>query len=289
MSAAGIVRPALVWHPGAGPEGLRRAIEWGAALQGCAPDDIAAGSVCVWSPGPPDAASSTIPDDVRRVACWHTFDVPEVLDVHATRLAPGRPWTPWGTKSGPNIQFFSLIERWADAHDHPWVLLVEPDTYPMPHDVVRSEIGRLLEAHPDAWVIGAPAHPTARAVLPQAIGRHLNGAALYRAGDANFIRFVRRVWMPSLFTVTRDDPVLAWDCLTDPSTSALLQTSLRTAWEQAQHRFVATAGMVNLSTHALDDAGLAAALAHPELVERLRLEGARPWQIHAKGRFTPSN
>ncbi|MEI8000184.1 MAG: hypothetical protein WCI50_02440 [Actinomycetes bacterium] len=275
---AGRLRVTMAWVPSDDLAPLDGALEWADRL------DLLQSSVprvCIWTtrafPPPTDHPAATH-------CCWHDLDLPRRIDRHVAADRPDLPWSPWGTKSGPNFQFFVLLDAVAAAHPEEWVLYTEPDTLPVELDVTEP-VTRVLERHPDAWMIGAPPHVSELPALEPELHHHLNGAALYRVGARAFADFRAEVWIPSLLSKVRDRPEYAYDCLTDPAQWAELAPPLATAWRTEAQRFVATAGMVNASTSHLTPPDVDGVLTEPVLTSTLRREGTRPWLLHAKGRF----
>lgn len=272
------LRVVMVWIPSRGSRDLDLALEWADRL---GIDERRGPQVCVWTPRDVRAGSER-PDDVR--ICWHSLDLPPRIDRHVDRPSPRDEVSPWGSKSGPNFQFFRLLDRFGEVHPHDWLLYAEPDTVPIGAEVADA-VADLLEANSDAWMIGARPHPIVRARLTPDLWNHLNGAALYHVGDRDFAEFRRSTWIPSMLLKIRELEIYAYDCITDPSQRRKLPERLRHAWRAETHRFVATSGMVNLSTETLDPAGLRSAMEDDMLLAALRAEGTSVWMVHAKGDF----
>lgn len=267
------VRPVLTWVPSHDHSALDLAMVWHRLLT-----DGSAGRTCVWTTRP---LGEPIDHPAAAALCWHVVDLPERLDRHLP-VADGRaPWSPWGPKSGPNHQFFTMLDALTTAHHEEWVLFIEPDTHPVGHDVAGS-VGRVVRANPHAWMIGGIPHPNARPSLSRDLWNHLNGAALYHVADPEFARFRTRVWIPSLLTRLRSEPRFAFDCATDPAQWELLPSSLRSPWREAAPRFVRTSGIVNLSTLSIGPGQVAAALSDQERFARCD-DRVEPWMVHAKG------
>ena len=268
------LRVTMTWAPVGDPGALDVAVLWSDRLAG-APGGPA---VCIWTAravDPPDHPAATR-------CCWHSLDLAPRVDRHAAHRRRDLPWSPWGTKSGPNVQFFALLDAVTALHPEEWILYAEPDTVPLGPDAARH-LSATLAAHPDAWVIGAHPHPRVRPAVDDDLLYHLNGAALYRTGDPEFAAFRTGVWAPSLLDRVRHDPEYAYDCVTDPAQWPSLPPALAAGWRARSARFVATAGMVNASTLTLGPDDVAGVLADPEVVAAARSEGVRPWLLHAKG------
>ena len=158
-------------------------------------------------------------------------------------------WRPLGTKSGPNLQWLRTIENLAGEAGIGWCLLLEPDTSPVSL-CAADRVFALIQSHPKAWVIGAvPEETTLRGLDPR-LHRHLNGVALYRVGEPQFVAFVEHVWKPSLLWLLQSEPNAAFDVLTSPDVWPDLPRELAQAWAKEAYRFVASTTLVNASATA---------------------------------------
>lgn len=278
MTAAAppVVRPVMVWVPETGTPPLDLALEWARRLRVDGAPDVVP---CIWATRDTRAP---VPHPYGGRVCWHDLDIPRRVDRHVPASHPDLEWSPWGTKSGPNFQFFSLLDAFPRVHDDAWALLLEPDTLPAVDDVAE-QVARLVAAHPDAWIIGGQPHELAKPALARELRAHLNGAALYRVGSRGFAEFRTGVWLPSLLVLIQRDPAMAFDCLTDPSLQQRLPAALREAWARRQHHFVPTAGIVNVSSLELTRRQLVRLMSEPALRDACDREGTRPWLLHAKG------
>ncbi len=133
--------------------------------------------------------------------------------------------------------------------------------------------------------MGGIPHPRVRPSLASDLWHHVNGAALYKAGDPDFARFRQVVWIPSLLLKIRVDPRFAFDCLTDPSQWGTLPRSLCDSWSAAIERFVRTASVVNLSSLTLSSTQVRTILEDSEWVIDCD-DDAEPWMLHVKGDLT---
>ncbi len=272
---AGRLRLTLWWLVREGDAPFDLLQRWVEALS--TPGEAPVGA-CVWGVNASPADTS---HPLAGTFCWHRHDVPAHVDRYTRVVRRGMPWSPWGTVSGPNLQFFERLDRAPGLHPEPWTLGIEPDTFPLGTDL-RDDVGDLLDRHGDAWVIGATPHAWLRPSLPPALWHHLNGAALYRSGCEEFEAFRAEVWIPSLLAFVQDVPTTAWDALTAPGLHARLPAQLRRAWAAESRRFVPTAGMVNVSGVPMTPDRIGAILADPDLVAALAAEGVRPWQLHTR-------
>ena len=273
QSAHSPVRPVLTWVPSNDFSALDVAMEWHELLRGSQ-----SGATCVWTTRPLDGP---IIHPAFDELCWHVVDLPARIDRHLADSDPREPWSPWGPKSGPNHQFFSVLDSQRKHHDEEWVLFIEPDTHPL-RDDVADQIHLLIAANPTAWMMGGIPHTRLRPSLASDLWHHVNGAALYNATDHDFVQFRQEVWIPSLLLKIRVDPRFAFDCVTDPVQWESLPRLLRGPWTASADRFVRTAGVVNLSSLTLAPAQVAGMLEDTEWMVDCD-DDVEPWMLHAKG------
>ena len=271
-------RLAMVIPPSAIPTALRVANLWVEALGTPRAEDAVSRRLCIFVVNGDAARDEGRPSPI----CWHSVHVPRAMDRYLAIGGVKTPWYPWGTKSGPNHQFFSVLDQIRSEHPEPWTVLIEPDTFPVARDL-QQLISATTRSATNAWMIGGLPHPMAQATLAPEIRHHLNGAAAYRTDSHDFAEFRECVWIPSLLELIRDRPTLAFDCLTDPSLQSLLTPSLAAAWAEVQPRFQATRSIVNVSNRRISR-DVALRLVEEANDEMLSLP-LRPkaWMIHAKG------
>lgn len=272
-----LLRVTMVWAGTTSTGPLRLAAEWARTLDCESSPPVA----CIWSPSPMPAGLNSR-DSSPVQFCWHELRLPERIDRHCVAAHPRSPWSPWGSKSGPNFQFFQVLEAFAEAHPHQWILAAEPDTYPIgrdPSGVVRD----LLARNPNAWMIGGFPHPSLLDKLDPRIHHHLNGAAVYAVGDPTFREFLSNTWIPSLLWKIRELPEYAYDCLTDPAENSALPDFLAKSWDSSQHKFISTAGIVNLSNRKISVSVAQRLCTEDSLLHQCTEERTTPWMLHAKG------
>lgn len=180
------------------------------------------------------------------------FDKIEVLDVELDKSldyyekdyrkkVQGR-----GYKSGPNEQFFELISRL--SHYEGFVFYMETDCVPLRQGWLDA-IRELAEGDSESWVIGAYYRGIDR--ISERFAFHLNGNALYRVGDPEFIAFVEQFWRPKLYEILDSvDQRLAYDCLLSYLFTAAKPGESNQEWKTLQavgHRFRATSLIQNIS------------------------------------------
>jgi len=190
---------------------------------------------------------------------------------------PDTLWSPWGIKSGPNYQFFHVLERSSELHSEPWILLIEPDTIPG-HARIESQVANEITQNMESWFIGGFPHALVTATLQEDLWFHLNGAGLFHVGDKSFICFCSEVWIPSLLEMVSRNSRFAYDGLTATEIYKTLSPVLRKAWSRRQEKFVETKGIINLSTLHFSLSGLIEVLQEPDVAPAVV-----PWMIHAKG------
>ncbi len=113
----------------------------------------------------------------------------------------------YGNRAGPNFLFQETM-RLAAAFGG-YVLQIELDCLPVQADWITA-VEAVIAANAGAWVIGSVY--AGRGVLDRAMSLHLNGNALYRAGDPAFMVFLDRIWLPRLLHHAARMPNLAYDC-----------------------------------------------------------------------------
>lgn len=154
-------------------------------------------------------------------------------------------WSPWGYKSGPNCDFFRILD-WCQDQGVEWVLLAEADLLPV-GDGLKARVDGLLSSAKDSWIVGAKPSTESKQLLDPRIHDHINGAAFYRVGSEDFGVFRRNVWIPSLIALIKYFPFFAYDCVTAPGVWDLLNDHLLVSWESQRQRIQGTDMMMNLS------------------------------------------
>lgn len=112
----------------------------------------------------------------------------------------------FGRKAGPNFLFQCLIEL--SATHGGFVLQLELDCLPVTAGWIEATQGVIAD-HPTAWVIGSLY--AGQGLLGPDAKSHLNGNALYRAGDSDFQAFFGDIWMPRLLHQIGARADLAYD------------------------------------------------------------------------------
>lgn len=112
-----------------------------------------------------------------------------------------------GSRSGPNTQFFRGMELLRDYGRY--VFTMETDCLPVRPGWL-TELERVVDGGEPFWVLGS----VYRGVGPLADAWriHINGNAVYAAGDDAFQAFLADVWRPGLETMGAEVPSLAYDC-----------------------------------------------------------------------------
>ncbi|MEJ7590777.1 MAG: hypothetical protein WKF77_04460 [Planctomycetaceae bacterium] len=115
-----------------------------------------------------------------------------------------------GYKAGPNNQFFDIIRTAGELGKY--VFYMETDCIPIRPDWLGQLLDLVQHAEP-FWVMGSIYR--GRGVLERAFSRHINGNAVYAAGDAGFQEFVQSVWRPVLQGIAARDPRYAYDMVVE--------------------------------------------------------------------------
>ena len=151
-----------------------------------------------------------------------------------------------GYNSGPNEQFFELISRLSYYED--FIFYMETDCVPLRQGWLDA-IRELAEGDSESWVIGAYYRGVER--ISERFTFHLNGNALYRVGDPEFIAFVENFWRPKLYEILDSvDQRMAYDCLLSHVFNAADPEISNQEWKTLQtvgHRFRATSLIQNIS------------------------------------------
>lgn len=179
-----------------------------------------------------------------------------------------KPVGPQGRRAGPNNLFFGGLAKVSERAGH--VLWMETDCTPIRAGWL-DRAGELVSTGETAWVIGS----LYRGGSPLGANekRHINGNALYAAGDPEFRAFLEDVWRPSLDRMVARRPELAFDCVIESLFSAA--DSMRpghAGWRTMQavaHRFRYSDFVHNIVDNAPSLAAKAAQLArilreHPD-------------------------
>jgi cephalosporin hydroxylase len=118
-----------------------------------------------------------------------------------------KPAGRFGYKAGPNNQFFETLARHAGSTHY--LFLMETDCLPIRAGWLNQLQNQLHDAEP-FWILGSAYR--GRTTLGESYKRHINGNAVYAAGDAVFQHFIETFWRPELDRVIRANPRVAYDC-----------------------------------------------------------------------------
>lgn len=118
-----------------------------------------------------------------------------------------KPAGRFGYKAGPNNQFFETLARHA-LNTH-YIFLMESDCIPIRPGWLDRMQSQLHHTEP-TWIMGSAYR--GRTTLGEAYKRHLNGNAVYAAGDRNFQLFIETFWRPELERLIQRNPRIAYDC-----------------------------------------------------------------------------
>ena len=113
----------------------------------------------------------------------------------------------YGSRAGPNFLFFETMRQAAGFGGY--TLQIEVDCLPVQAGWLDAT-HRVLQRNAGSWVIGSSF--AGSGLVNRDISLHLNGNALYHAGDERFTDFVETVWKPRLLEMTNKIPSIAYDC-----------------------------------------------------------------------------
>lgn len=154
-----------------------------------------------------------------------------------------------GSKSGPNEQFFELMEGLAQDYSG-FIFYMECDCIPLRAGWLDRVINTAA-GDDESWIIGSYYRGIDR--LGNRFRFHLNGNALYRVGDSRFVDFLRNVWRPTLYTLIESvDSRFAYDIVLSYLFTGSDSISRNDAWKTFQevgHRFRASALIQNISAN----------------------------------------
>lgn len=180
-----------------------------------------------------------------------------------------------GYKAGPNNQFFETMRRVRGTGRY--VFLMEPDCVPIRPDWLGQLMDRVERA--DAWIIGSVYR--GRGTLDRRFMRHLNGNAIYSAGDPAFQEFL--VDLERRFaSLLAEDPRYAYDLALEvlfakASCDAKATEEERALWRYFQsiaHRFQGTDFIQNIA------ARIDIEEPDPALLEAVRAQSPETYVIH---------
>lgn len=113
----------------------------------------------------------------------------------------------FGNKAGPNFLFQKAMHF--AAHFGDYTLQIELDCLPVGPGWIDQTLD-VIERNRGGWVIGSPY--LGKMDLDPRVQFHLNGNALYKAGDPQFLTFLDDVWIARILEHAPTYPHLAYDC-----------------------------------------------------------------------------
>jgi hypothetical protein len=144
-------------------------------------------------------------------ACFTGIEVrfcnlPPEKDVYI-RSATSRK-LPFGYKAGPNWQFYETLKGFKGKGK--FIFLMEVDCEPVEPNWLQ-QLEEVCARNANAWIIGS--HYRGVSPLHWSVARHINGNALYNAGDRAFLSFLDEILWPWMHEhIQNNDPTLAYDC-----------------------------------------------------------------------------
>ena len=216
-----------------GPKSIEIARSWGLAL---------GAPVCLFVNQPSPKLFSLLTESGLRTV---DLGLQKHVNRYNSSFTATIPWDPWGFKSGPNRDFFRILDYCSRLRSG-WTLLAEPDLIPAEYDL-KDRASSLLTGFPEQWVIGSQNTTLALEKLDRRLHDHINGAAFYNTESLDFARFRRSVWIPSLISLIRNFPFFAYDCVGATEIWDLLPQRLASEWKFCSKRFISVPQMINQS------------------------------------------
>ncbi|MBM1219860.1 hypothetical protein JQU17_22840 [Ponticoccus sp. SC2-23] len=165
--------------------------------------------------------------------CFEYLDLEGERDLYLRDYS--QPVGDQGYKAGPNNQFFYAIRRISGYGRY--TFLMETDCLPIRRGWL-SRLQRMVDASEPFWIMGSAYRGTQ--MLSNAFVRHLNGNAVYAAGDPDFQTFVTEFWEHHTWRLVRDkDKRLAYDCILEImfSPDNIRDQAVMETWKQSAHLF----------------------------------------------------
>ena len=113
---------------------------------------------------------------------------------------------PYGTKSGPNTQFFKTIKFLHQFGGS--ALYIETDCVIVKNKVIEAA-NSLCTTQPDYYVYGSRYRGPGKLSLH--VAEHINGNAIYHVGSQAFQQFIVEVWEPLTHQIIQEMPNIAYD------------------------------------------------------------------------------
>lgn len=159
-----------------------------------------------------------------------------------------------GLRAGPNNLFFGSMAAVADRPGH--ALFMETDCIAIRPGWLEAA-SRTIAYNRQSWVIGSIYR--GRDALGPKEKRHINGNALYAAGDESFQDFLNKTWRPHLEGVRSERPEMPFDCVVEDlfQRADARNTIDDDYWPVVQaiaHRMVYSGFIINIAGEALEPA-----------------------------------
>ena len=181
-----------------------------------------------------------------------------------------------GYKAGPNNQFFATMD--AVKEFGRYAFLMETDCVPVRPDWLRR-LERTVAAAERFWIMGSAYRGVDQ--IAQKFGRHINGNAIYAAGDPEFQAFCQEYWRAGLSEmVDKADRTLAYDCALEvmlgQGRSDVEGDEIWRLWQSRAHLFRYTNLIQNIS------AKKDLAAAHGDMVREILKDSPETLIVHSQ-------
>ena len=181
-----------------------------------------------------------------------------------------------GYKAGPNNQFFASMKVIQDKGYY--TFLIETDCIPIRPDWLRILCNTVDNAEP-FWIMGSPYRGIG--TLTKKFSRHINGNAIYAAGDKQFQKFIDEFWRPNHERIVSHlDNRIAYDCSLEmtfyEAKSDVEDDMVWRKWKDVAHLIRYTTLLQNISAKKDIDH------AHPDLVHDILKHSPYTLFIHSQ-------
>ena len=144
-----------------------------------------------------------------------SLDMPARESVYFRSLPPTAECDlPYGSKSGPNLQFFMSIKYLCNkiqAANKGAVVLLETDAIPVKNYWIMM-LDSVIAKLPEFWLAGS--RYKGKSILSPAIQGHINGNAIYGIGASGFLEFLE-TWERVLLHCVKKRHWIAYDVALD--------------------------------------------------------------------------
>ncbi len=173
---------------------------------------------------------------------FHYSNLSGLRDLY-TRLFKGKAG-PEGYMSGPNNQFFDIINKFSEGMSH--IFLMEVDVVPLRANWLKH-LQEIVKNPDPFWICGS----IYRGKAAIKATTHINGNALYNVGDSSFKAFFKEIFLPYFYRRIKENPRLPYDIILHdlfmPVYTGKKDQERLSIWKQVIHYFRPSDFIVDLS------------------------------------------